>query len=182
MLRLIAILIMETTAKTNKVTMDVPNVYIQMYDIQISKDGKRFKLKLKTSRTDYIRNAKVKEVYGKVSPALRNYLFHKREGQTNFQRFLIKNNIEPKTGVLKSMKFISHNMSESFEECPFKLIMYKSEPQLTLVNARPMKRVQDKEGNFKVKYQTFIDKEGNVRTAYYSKEAFRRLVIQAEVE
>lgn len=106
-------------------------------------------------------NAIVKDIHGNTYSDPSNKM-------TGFQKYLVRKDITFKRGILKELSFQSNNLSEDYYENPFKVIQYDDgHNSLTLVNQRPRKLIDGK-------YIT-PDKK------FYSRQSYRRLVLQSEM-
>lgn len=105
---------------------------------------------------------------------------------TPFEKYLIKRGIEFKPGILTEMEFVADNASESYADCPFKLVKYFGWNSLTLVNSGTKKKVMVKDpmtGAVSEKYFTrTFEYDGKVRKEYFAPKYYRRLLIQTKAE
>ena len=102
---------------------------------------------------------------------------------TGFQKFLNKQSIEFKPGILSTMVFESDNNSENYAENPFKIIRYADgNVSLTLVNIAPVRVIETADpttGEVTTNYkQKFIKIGESYREAYISKKYFVRYMVQ----
>ncbi len=110
------------------------------------------------------------EITAKLSQTLYQWLAtysvnHNGAKITPFQKYLINRNIQFRPGILKTMEFVSHNLSEDYKENPFKLLLFDDgSSQLTLVHLK--NKIKNDKG-------IWVDQQKK----YYSKHCFRRLVI-----
>lgn len=102
---------------------------------------------------------------------------------TNFQKYLMKRNIEYKPNILQEMIFESENSSDEYYPFPFKLVQYSSgHCTLTLINIASKKQEQFCDpvtGEIKTIHtqRTFI-KDGKVNNFYLTPASYRRYVKQ----
>lgn len=149
-------------------TMQIPMVEVKYSDITITS------LKNRTA-TITVQHRKLgsksrfsnkKTINVKLSKDMVSWLWRKdREGKTGFQKYLIKNEVKFKPGILKKMVFQSSNLSEDYNENPFKIIEYADgSVQLTLTCYRPKIKVNG----------SYVEPNHK----YYKRESYRRYVIQ----
>jgi hypothetical protein len=159
----------------------LPNVDVKYSNIIINHKNRTATIDVQTRKHGNKRWSKVTTIEAVVTKALLDWAmlkFKSYDGSetTAFKLYLKKRGIEFYPGILRTLTFESYNLSEDYQENPFKLVYYNNgKHTLTLVNVRPL--IKDSKGNYhKPVYQ---NKEGEIKMSYYSKNSFRRLVIQS---
>lgn len=159
----------------------IPNVDVKYSNIIIDHKTKKATIEVRTRKAGGKRWSKANIIECYVTQATLDWFLNKfndKDGNTTtaFKLYLKKRGITFKPGILRTLSFESYNMSEDYAENPFKLVLYNNSDihTLTLVNKRP--RELNADGKYVVK--TYINHEGQTRESFYSKKAFRRLVIQ----
>jgi hypothetical protein len=105
---------------------------------------------------------------------------------TPFQKYLSKRGIEFVPNILSHMVFTADNFSENYSEFPFKLIRYKDNNSLTLVNTGTKKKVSSMDPTTGVttdKYFTrTFEYNGKVQKEYFPPKYYTRLIVETVKE
>lgn len=174
-----------------------PNCRIQLRNIVIKKEDYTFSLELGT-KTSRQKKFRYQTITGKVHNELMEWFTKlvdekipvKQDDDsiayiptgnklTLFNIYLNKRGIEYKPKMLSTMVFECENTSDSYEDCPLKVVVHKNGATLTKVNTPAKKLVQyvnPDTGEIKTSYvvPTYIDKNGNRRRSFVSKDYYLR--------
>lgn len=109
------------------------------------------------------------------------------ERRTKFQSYLLRKGL-PESTQLKDVVFECQGTSELFDDCPFKVIIYKDRPAtLTMVHVAPKGRVEKIDPNTGEVTYRYFDKEtityrGRTIPKPLEPSMFRRLIIEEHQE